>query len=90
MLSVATLFDGDEFVGWVSKDGNGATGIMIRIEKRRSIYPIAALPFDGEPGRGFHDPDRFSLAIPGEPRGEEISAVEQPCSSPVSVENRTS
>jgi hypothetical protein len=79
VLSVATLFDGDEFVGWVSEDGNGATGILIRIDERRPIDPIAALPFDGKRGRGFHDLDRFSFAISGEPCGQEISAVEQPC-----------
>ena len=78
MSSVAALFDVDEFVGWVSEDGNGATGILIRIDERRAIDPIAALPFDGKRGRGFHDLDRFGFAISGEPCGEEISAVEQP------------
>jgi hypothetical protein len=79
VLSVAALFDANEFVGWVSEDGNGATGILIRIDERRAIDAIAALPFDGKRGRGFHDLDRFRFAIAGEPCGEEISAVEQPC-----------
>ena len=78
-MSVAALLDVDEFVGWVSEDSNGATGILIRVDERRPIDPIAALPFDGKRGRGFHDLDRFSFATSGEPCGEEISAVEQPC-----------
>jgi hypothetical protein len=86
VLIVTALFDVNEFVGWVSEDGNGATGILIRIDERRPIDPIAAVPFDGKRGRGFHGLDRFSFAISGEPCGEEIGAVEQP----VSVENRTS
>ena len=78
-MIVVALFDVGEFVGWVSEDGDDATGILIRIDERRPIDPIAALPFDGKRGRGFHDLDRFSFAISGEPCGEEISAVEQPC-----------
>src|ERR1700733_13559124 len=79
MLSVAALFDVNEFVGWVPEDGDDATGIPIRIDERRPIDAIVALPLDSEHGRGFQDLDRFSFAISGEPCGEEISAVEQPC-----------
>jgi hypothetical protein len=79
VLSVAALFDANELVSWVPEDGDDATGIPIRIDERRPIDAIAARPFDGKRGRGFHDLDRCSFAISGEPCGEEISAVEQPC-----------
>jgi len=69
-LSVAVIFDVDEFVGWVPEDDDDATGIPIRIDERRPIDAIAALPFDGKRGRGLHDLDRFSFAISGEPCGE--------------------
>ena len=52
-MSVAALFDANEFVGWVSEDGDGAT-----------IDAIAALPFDGKRGRGFHDSHGFVLGLP--------------------------
>src|ERR1700729_131653 len=64
---------------WVPDDGDDATGIPIRIDERRPIDAIVALPLDGKRGRGRHDLDRFSFAIAGEPCGEAISAVEQPC-----------
>ena len=73
------LFEVDEFFGWVPEDGDDATGIPIRIDERRAIDAVAALPLDGERGRGFRDLDQFSFTISGEPCGEEISAVEQPC-----------
>src|SRR5271157_5091091 len=79
MLSVAALPDVSESFGWVPEDSNNATAIAVRVDERWPIDAIAALPFDGKRGRGFHDLDRFSFAISGEPCGEEISAVEQPC-----------
>jgi hypothetical protein len=72
-LIVAALFDVNEFVDWVPEDCDDATGIPIRIDERRPIDPIAALPFDGKRGHGFHDLDRLSFAISNEPCGEEIS-----------------
>ena len=77
-VRVAALFEVNEFVSWVPEDGDDATGIPIRIDERRPIDPIAALPFDGKRGHGFHDLDRFSFAISCEPCGKPIRAVEQP------------
>jgi hypothetical protein len=79
VLRGAALFDVNEFVGRVPEDGDDATGIPIRIYERRPIDAIVALPLDGKRSRGFHHLDRFSFATSGEPCGEEISAVEQPC-----------
>jgi hypothetical protein len=71
VLSVAALFDVDEFVRWVSEDGNGATGILIRIDERRPIDPMAALPFDGKRGRAMPaDLTRASLLLPPPRRPE--------------------
>ena len=77
-------------VGYLPEDGDDATGIPIRIdEERRPIDAVAARPFDGKRGRGFHDLDRFSFAISGEPCGPRRSVRSSSHASPVSVENRT-
>jgi hypothetical protein len=76
VLSVTALFDANQLVGWLPEDGDGATGIPLRIHERRPIDAMAAHPFDGKRGRGFYNLDRFSFALLGEPCDEEISAVE--------------
>jgi len=50
-LSVAALFDANEFVGWVPEDGDDATAIPIRVDERRPIDAIA--PGQTQEDRGY-------------------------------------
>ena len=67
-----------ELVGRVSEDCGDPAGVLIRVNERRSLDAIAALPTDRERGIGFLDLNRFALALSSQPCCELIGGVEQP------------
>src|SRR5208337_5105834 len=73
-----------DFVGRIPKYGDDPTGFPIRVDERRPVEAIAALPTDRKRGIGLLDMDCFELAVSGEPCGQLIRAVEQPCITGVS------
>jgi hypothetical protein len=61
-----------------NEDGGDPAGVLIRVNERRSLDAIAALPTDRERGIGFLYLDRFARALSSQPCGEVIGGVEQP------------
>jgi hypothetical protein len=53
-------------------------GVVIRVDERRSLDAVAALPTDRERGIGFLDVDRFALPVSSQPCREAIGGIEQP------------
>src|ERR1700751_2159633 len=53
-------------------------GVLIRVDDRRSLDVIAALPTDRERGIAFLDVDRFALPVSSQPCREPIGGLEQP------------
>src|SRR5208283_3599188 len=78
------LSSNSDFVGRIPKDGDDPTGFPIRVDERRPVEAIAAIPTDRKRGIGLLDMDCFELAVSGEPCGQLIRAVEQPCITGVS------
>src|SRR5271166_3969131 len=78
------LSSNSDFVGRIPKDGDDPTGFPIRVDERRPVEAIAALPTDRKRGIGLLDMDCFEVAVSGERCGQLIRAVEQPCITGVS------
>src|SRR5208282_5179729 len=57
------LSSNSDFVGRIPKDGDDPTGFPIRVDERRPVEAIAALPTDRRRGIGLLDMDCFELAV---------------------------
>ena len=62
----------------ISEDGGDPAGIVIGVNKGRSLDAIPALPTDRKGDIGLFDVDRFALAVSSQSCREPVGGVEQP------------
>jgi hypothetical protein len=68
-----------ELVRWVAGDGRQPATKIIDVDKDPSLDVVSPLPLDREASVGVLDVDRLGIAITGQPRGQVVESIEQPC-----------